>query len=99
VLAGEAVLSKNLADAPTLKPESNKWMINVRVTADPRFEKALQPDSTISLVFPSNDKLDGKIASTSPDIPRSKKTSETENKKPKDAAKAASPSPSATPEQ
>lgn len=99
VRAGEAVLPKNLADAPILKPDSDKWMITVRVTAEPRSEKALEPDSAISLVLPSHDKLEGKIVTTSRDIPMSKKTSVTEKKQTKDAAEKPSPSPSPPPEQ
>ena len=99
VRAGEAVLPKNLADAPTLKPDSDKWMITVRVTADPKSEKALEPDSAVSLVLPSNNKLDGKIVTSSRDIPPPKKALVTEKKQTKDAAEKSSPSPTAPSEQ
>lgn len=100
VRSGRPVLPKNLDDVPPIEP-SDKWMITLSVTADAKSEKALEPDSAISLVLPSNDKLEGKILTTSRDISKSKKTSGKENKKPTEAANetSPSPSPSATPEQ
>lgn len=98
VRAGQAVLPKSVADAPTLPPDSDKWMVTLRVTADPKSEKTLQPDSTISLLLPSNEKLEGKIVATSRDIPAAKKPTATENKQPKSAANEPPPSPSASPE-
>lgn len=98
VRAGQAILPKSLADAPTLPPDSDKWMVTLRVNADSKLEKTLQPDSTVSLLLPPNEKLEGKIVTSSRDIPPAKKTAGTENKQSKSAATEPSPSPSASPE-
>jgi hypothetical protein len=97
VAAGKPVLLQNLSQAPKIKPQSNSYVVGVRLGIQSTSSKFLEPESKVVLApLNSTERLQGTVVGGTwekPSAPSAAKTSETDKKKTESNASSNQPSP------